>query len=76
MDLVVEGPTFRIAFECNRDAWHGEDRWNADRARQEVLERARWIFIRIRGSACCRDPEDALQSLCARLEEMGIPTGL
>lgn len=75
IDIVVDGPTSRVAVECDGEAWHGEDRWHADRARQEVLERAGWTFVRIRGSAYYRDPEDALEPLWARLNELGIPTG-
>jgi very-short-patch-repair endonuclease len=40
IDLVVDGPESRIAVECDGERWHGEERWHADRARQEVLERA------------------------------------
>jgi len=75
IDLVVEGPTSRLAVECDGEAWHGEERWHADRSRQEVLERAGWRFERIRGSAFYRDPDDALMPLWERLEELGIPTG-
>lgn len=75
IDLVVDGPMSRLAVECDGDAWHGENRWHADRERQEILERAGWTFERIRGSAYYRDPDDALRPLWARLEALGIPTG-
>lgn len=75
VDLVVDGPESRLAVECDGERWHGEDRWHADRARQEVLERAGWTFSRIRGSAFFHDPESALEPLWERLEELGIPTG-
>lgn len=75
IDLVVDGPESRIAVECDGERWHGEERWHADRARQEVLERAGWSFCRIRGSAFFRDPDAALEPLWARLEQAGIPTG-
>jgi very-short-patch-repair endonuclease len=75
IDLVVEGPESRLAVECDGDFWHGPERWDADRARQAVLERAGWTFCRIRGSSFYRDPDAALQPLWARLEELDIPTG-
>ncbi|WP_432543036.1 AAA domain-containing protein [Kineococcus sp. SYSU DK002] len=75
IDLVVEGPSSRLAVECDGERWHGPDRWHADRARQQVLERAGWTFERIRGSAFYRDPDSALEPLWARLAAMGIPTG-
>lgn len=75
IDLVVDGPESRLAVECDGERWHGEDRWYADRARQEVLERAGWTFCRIRGSAFFRDPEAALQPLWERLDELAIPSG-
>jgi very-short-patch-repair endonuclease len=75
IDIVVEGPEGRLAVECDGERWHGVERWEADRARQEVLERAGWTFSRIRGSAFYLDPDVALEPLWTRLEELGIPTG-
>lgn len=75
IDLVVDGPESRLAVECDGERWHGEERWHADRARQEVLERAGWTFSRIRGSAFFRDPDAALMPLWERLDALGIPTG-
>lgn len=75
LDIVVEGPESRLAVECDGDRWHGEDVWHQDRARQQVLERAGWTFVRIRGSAFYRDPERAMAPLWRRLEELNIPHG-
>jgi len=75
LDIVIEGPDARLAIEAVGDRWHGEDAWHQDRARQEVLERAGWTFVRIRGSAFYRDPDNALEPLWDRLDELGIPTG-
>jgi very-short-patch-repair endonuclease len=75
IDIVVEGPDGRLAVECDGDRWHGPERWEQDRARQEVLERAGWTFERIRGSAFYRTPDAALEPLWRRLEELNIPTG-
>ena len=76
IDLVVESRGGRLAVELDGDAYHGPDRWEADRNRQAILERLGWTFHRIRGSAYYRDPDTALTSLWDRLEALGIrPTG-
>ncbi|MBM9466458.1 AAA domain-containing protein [Nakamurella leprariae] len=75
LDIVVTGPESRLAIECDGDRWHGEDAWESDRARQQVLERAGWTFERIRGSAFFRDPAVAMEPVWRHLEDLGIPTG-
>jgi very-short-patch-repair endonuclease len=75
IDIVVEGPDARLAIECDGDAWHGPERWDDDRQRQQKLERAGWTFERVRGSAFYRNPDTALDHLWTRLDELGIPTG-
>jgi very-short-patch-repair endonuclease len=75
IDIVVEGPSSRLAVECDGDRWHGPDVWHQDRARQEVLERSGWTFERIRGSAFYRDADAAMAPLWERLDQLGIPTG-
>ncbi|OFW07907.1 MAG: hypothetical protein A3G20_09155 [Acidobacteria bacterium RIFCSPLOWO2_12_FULL_59_11] len=75
IDFVIEGPHTRLALECDGDRFHGPDQWDADRARQEVLERAGWTFVRIRGSGFYRNPTRALQPLWEKLNELDIPTG-
>ena len=72
IDLVVESRRGRLAVELDGDAYHGPDRWEADRNRQAILERLGWTFHRIRGSAFYRDPDTALTSLWDRLESLGI----
>ena len=72
IDLVVESRRGRLAVELDGDAYHGPDRWEADRNRQAILERLGWTFHRIRGSAYYRDPDTALASLWDRLEALGI----
>ena len=72
IDLVVEGRRGRLAVELDGDAYHGPDRWEADRNRQAILERLGWTFHRIRGSAYYRDPDAALASLWDHLESLGI----
>ncbi len=75
IDIVVEGPDARLAIEADGDRWHGEEKWESDRARQALLERAGWTFERIRGSSFYLDRDKALEPLWRRLDELGIPTG-
>ena len=75
IDLVVEGPQAKLAVECDGDRWHGPDRWHEDRVRQEILERAGWTFVRIRGSEFYRSPDEAMDPVWGRLNALGIPTG-
>jgi very-short-patch-repair endonuclease len=72
IDLVVGDDRGRLAIELDGDAYHGQERWEADRQRQAILERLGWTFHRIRGSAYYRDPDAALSTLWGRLETMGI----
>ena len=75
IDIVVEVLGSRLAVECNGHRWHGPDVWRQDRARQQVLERANWTFVGIRGSAFYRDPDAAMLQLWERLEELEIRHG-
>jgi very-short-patch-repair endonuclease len=72
IDLVVSGTSARQAVECNDENWLGQDRYDADMARQRQLERCGWRFWRIRGGAFYRNPEAALQPLWDLLEKQGI----
>lgn len=73
IDLVVEGAGKRLAVECDGERYHTPDRLEADMARQAILERLGWRFVRIRGSQFFRNPERALEPLFARLHELDIP---
>lgn len=75
IDLVVESRRGRLAVELDGDAYHGPDRWEADRNRQAILERLGWSFYRIRGSAYFRDPDGSLTGLWERLDSAGIRPG-
>ncbi len=72
IDLVVEDGQRRLAVECDGDAWHGPDRFQADLHRQRQLERAGWTFWRVRGSEFYADPAKAMEGLWALLTELGI----
>lgn len=72
IDLVVQGAQRRLAVECDGDHWHGPDRYEADLGRQRDLERADWIFHRVRESAFHLDSAAAIDEVVERLEELGI----
>jgi very-short-patch-repair endonuclease len=72
IDLVVEDSNRRIAIECDGDEFHGPDKYDADMARQRMLERCGWKFIRIRGSAFYANPERALAKLIEALSDHAI----
>ncbi|RYZ86469.1 MAG: DUF559 domain-containing protein, partial [Proteobacteria bacterium] len=72
LDLVVEGSTKRVAVECDGDKFHGLDKLKDDMARQALLERLGWKFVRIRGSAFFRDPDAAMKPVWDKLEQLGI----
>lgn len=73
IDLVVEGAGRRLAIECDGDRYHPMEKLGDDMARQAILERLGWQFVRIRGSAFYRNPEHAMQPVFTRLRELEIP---
>lgn len=72
IDLVVEDGTCRLAVECDGDRYHPPEKLREDMARQAVLERMGWRFVRIRGSKFFRNPDAAMDPVFARLEFLGI----
>ena len=72
IDLVIEGTERRLAVECDGDAWHGAERFDADMARQRQLERAGWKFVRIRESAFRVDSKAAVKSITDSCGDLGI----
>lgn len=76
LDLVVVGPTARLAIECDGDAWHGPDAYQRDMARQRELERCGWNFFRVRESEFYVDKAAALAGLWQALAKLEIhPSG-
>jgi hypothetical protein len=73
IDLVVEGAGQRLAIECDGDRYHPMEKLAEDMARQAVLERLGWQFVRIRGSAFYRDGDAAMRPVFDRLVELEIP---
>jgi very-short-patch-repair endonuclease len=71
--MVVEGEDEqRLALECDGDRYSSLDSLADDAARQSILERLGWQFMRIRGTAFYRDPDTALRRVFDRLNELGI----
>ena len=50
-----------IAIECDGDRYHTDETHQADMMRQKVLERAGWIFFRIRGTEFYSDRVSTMQ---------------
>ena len=71
IDLFVEGLTKRRAVECDGEKWHTSGQLQHDLERPSVLERLGWVFIRIRGSVCFRNPDTAMAPVFIRLDHLG-----
>jgi very-short-patch-repair endonuclease len=72
IDLVVTGNSASLAVECDGDRYHPYEKLADDIARQAILERLGWRFVRVRGSAFFRDPDKAMVPVFARLKQLGI----
>jgi very-short-patch-repair endonuclease len=72
IDLVVEGGGRRLAIECDGDTPAAIDQVREDMARQAILERLGWSFVRVRGSEFFLDPEKAMKPVLARLHDLKI----
>lgn len=73
IDLVVEGAGRRLAIECDGDRFHPIEKLPEDMARQSILERLGWRFVRIRGSQFFREPDRTMRPVIERLISMEIP---
>ena len=72
IDLVISGNGKRLAVECDGDKYHTPDNLVEDMARQAILERLGWTFVRIRGTEFFRNPDKAILPVFAKLKDMGI----
>jgi very-short-patch-repair endonuclease len=72
IDIVAEGVSKRIAIECDGEKYHAADKTAEDTARQMVLERLGWRFIRIRGSEFYRNREKCMTRVIQELDDFGI----
>jgi len=76
IDMVVSCGDNQVALECDGDRFHGLDEIPQDMARQAVLERAGWRFIRVRGTRFFRAPETTMVWVFDELARLGIePVG-
>jgi very-short-patch-repair endonuclease len=75
LDLVVGSGSHLAAIECDGDRYHGLDQIPADMARQAILERAGWQFIRVRGTRFFRDPENTTEWILSELTRLGVEPG-
>lgn len=75
IDLVVQGQGGRLAVECDGDFWHSEEHAIADQSRQRELERLGWTFVRLFESDFYLDPQEQIQRIVDRAEELGIEPG-
>jgi very-short-patch-repair endonuclease len=76
IDMVVTGNGQRLAVECDGERFHGPDKLQEDMARQAILERLGWKFVRIRGSLFFRDEERAMEPVFRRLDDLTITPAL
>ena len=72
IDMVVQGNGRKLAIECDGDRWHPEEKIADDMARQAILERLGWQFVRIRGSQFFRGQAAAMMPVFERLAQLGI----
>lgn len=70
--VVVDGEGKKVAIECDGDRYHTQDNLDEDMARQLLLEKLGWRFLRIRGSEFYRDPEAKMHWVEDNLERLGI----
>ncbi len=76
IDMVVEEDGRRLAVECDGDRFHPLEKLEEDMARQAVLERLGWTFLRIRGSEYFRNPEETMESVVRKLDSYEIFPGI
>lgn len=71
IDIVIENHKRKIAIECDGDKHHPPEKIAEDMARQAILERLGWKFIRIRGSRFYRDSDGVIKEVFQELEYLG-----
>jgi very-short-patch-repair endonuclease len=76
LDMVVSCGDQRVALECDGDRWHPLEKLPEDLARQAVLERTGWRFVRLRGTRFFRDTEGTMAQAFDDLARLGVhPNG-
>jgi len=76
IDMVIQYGDKKVALECDGERFHTSDNLNNDLARQAILERLGWRFIRIRGSEYYRYPEQTMKNVMNSLMKHGIHPSL
>jgi very-short-patch-repair endonuclease len=72
IDMVATCGDKKVAIECDGEKYHSLDKLAEDMARQAILERLGWRFIRIRGSQYYLDPEKTMEAVLVRLNELEV----
>ncbi len=72
IDIVVSGASGQVGVECDGDESLPLERIPDDMARQAVLERVGWRFVRIRGTRFFRDPDGTLAWVRQELARLGV----
>ena len=75
IDMVISDDQNQVALECDGDRFHPPEQIPADLARQAVLERAGWRFIRLRGTRFYRDPDGSMEWVFEELHRLGVRPG-
>jgi hypothetical protein len=74
--MVISDGNCQVALECDGDRYHGFEEIPADMARQAVLERVGWRFVRIRGTKFYREPDATMEWVFHELARLGVePAG-
>lgn len=72
IDMVISDGVNQVAVECDGDRYHGFEQIPEDMARQAVLERAGWRFVRIRGTRFYRNPQATMAWVFEELTRLGV----
>jgi very-short-patch-repair endonuclease len=72
IDMVVQGNGKKVAIECDGERFHTPETLHEDLARQSILERLGWTFIRIRGSAFYSDKAKTMEKVKDKLGSLGV----
>lgn len=76
IDMVIFDDANQVALECDGDRFHGFEQIPEDLARQAVLERVGWRFVRVRGTRFYRNPEATMTWVFEELKRLGVgPVG-
>ena len=74
LDIVVSDGNRQVAVECDGDRSEPPGRIPLAMARQAVLERVGWRFLRVRATRFFRDRDGTMEALFADLKRLGINT--